>query len=209
MSLVLWDNPESSNGLKVRFLLAELGLDYAVEQVSLARPRPQRYLDLNPVGGIPTLVDDGVAIAESQAILRYLATRERRDDLYPTDPRERAAVDVFLDRFATGLRTALFRHEALALGWTLEKGFDPADADPEAAAAVVPELERPLSLLEAVVDGPDATVLGRFTIADCALAPVLFRTTVTGLPLDGYPKLAGLRDALLARPAWQRAGAVL
>lgn len=209
MSLVLWDTPESSNGLKVRFLLAELGLDYATQHVPLANPRPPRYLELNPIGGIPTLVDDGFVLAESQAILRYLATRERRDDLYPADPRERARVDEFLDRFATGLRTALFRHELHALGWSFERGFDPADADPEAAAAIVSELDRPLSLLETVVGGPDAAVLGRFTIADCALAPVLFRTTITGLPLDGYPKLAGLRDTLLARPAWARAGAVL
>jgi glutathione S-transferase len=209
MSLVLWDHPESSNGLKVRFLLAELELDYSIEHVPMTRPRPQRYRDLNPVGGIPTLVDDGFVLAESQAILRYLATRERRDDLYPADPRERARVDEFLDRFATGLRSALFRHEALALGWTLERGFDKADADPDAAAAIVAELDQPLALLEQVVGGPDAVALGRFTIADCALAPVLFRTTITGLPLDGYPKLAGLRDTLLARPAWKRAGAVL
>jgi glutathione S-transferase len=209
MSLVLWDHPESSNGLKVRFLLAELELDYSVEHVPMTRPRPQRYRDLNPVGGIPTLVDDGFVLAESQAILRYLATRERREDLYPADPRERARVDEFLDRFATGLRSALFRHEALALGWTLERGFDAADADPDAAAAIVAELDQPLALLEQVVGGPDAVALGRFTIADCALAPVLFRTTITGLPLDGYPKLAGLRATLLARPAWKRAGAVL
>jgi len=209
MTLTLWDHPESSNALKVRFLLAELGLPYERETVPMGRPRPQRYLDLNPVGGIPTLVDDGFVLAESQAILRYLATRQQRTDLYPDVPCERARVDEFLDRFATGLRTALFRHEAPALGWSLEKGFDPADADADAAAAVVPELAGPLALLESVVGSDGATVLGRFTIADCALAPVLFRTTVTGLALDDYPNLARLRDSLLARPAWSAADPVL
>jgi len=209
MTLTLWDHPDSSNALKVRFLLAELGLAYERETVPMGRPRPQRYLDLNPVGGIPALIDEGFVLAESQAILRYLATRQERDDLYPASPCERARVDEFLDRFATGLRTALFRHEAPALGWSLEKGFDPADADLDAAAKVAGELNGPLSLLESVVGGDGATVLGRFTIADCAIAPVLFRTTVTGLSLDGHPKLARLRDSLLARPAWAAADPVL
>src|SRR5690606_3401770 len=121
---------------------------------------------------------------------------------------ERARVDELLDRFATGLRSALFPHEALALGWSAAHGFREQDADPAAAAALAPELAGPLDLLEAVV-GDDFAVLGRFTIADCALAPVLFRTTRTGLSLDGHPRLAGLRDRLLDRPAWSRADPVL
>ena len=36
-------------------------------------------------------------LAESNAILRYLAAREGRDDLLPADPRERAPVDWLLD----------------------------------------------------------------------------------------------------------------
>lgn len=206
--LALWDHPHSSNALKVRFLLAELDLTYDRRRVPLARPRPAEYLAVNPIGGIPALDDDGFQLAESHAILRYLATREGRVDLYPTDARERARVDEFLDRFATGLRTALFRHEALALGWTSEHGFRPQDADPAAAEAIVPELGDALDRLEVVV-GDGFTVLDRFTIADCAIAPVLFRTLLTRLPLDGHPRLAGLRERLLARPAWSHADPVL
>ncbi len=206
--LVLWDHPHSSNALKVRFLLAELERPYRRETVAMARPRPASYLARNPVGGIPLLEDGDFRLAESQAILRYLAGREGRDDLYPADPRERARVDELLDRFATGLRSALFPHEALALGWTAEHGFRAQDADPAAAAEMAPRLTEALGLLEAVVGDGYAT-LGRFTIADCALAPVLFRTTRTGLALDGQPKLAALRDRLLARPAWSRADPVL
>ena len=45
-------------------------------------------------------------------------------------------------------------------------------------------------------------MLGRFTIADCALAPVLQRARDTGYDLTPYPRLAALADAVLARPAW-------
>ena len=47
--------------------------------------------------------------------------------------------------------------------------------DPERAAAVAAEIQPTLRLLDSLVS-PSAAVLGRFTIADCALAPVLFRT---------------------------------
>jgi glutathione S-transferase len=206
--LVLYDNPMSSNALKVRFLLAELGLAYERRTVPLSRPRPADYLALNPVGGIPALVDDGFVLAESQAILRYLADREGRADLYPTAPRDRARVDEFLDRFATGFRAAFFRHERLALGYAPGKGgWDAVPRDPEGAARVQREIQPTLEVLDALVEAAGA-VLGRFTIADCAVAPVLFRTTRTGLDLTPHARLHALREALIARPAFAAAGPV-
>jgi glutathione S-transferase len=207
--LTLYDHPDSSNALKVRFLLAELGLPYEIHPISLARPRPQEYLDLNPVGGIPTLQDDDLVLAESHAILRYLATRQRRPDLYPDDARERAVVDEFLERFNTGLRTAFFRVEAVALGWALADGFDPSRGDAARAAEVAAEVAGQVDLLEQVVDDGGFTVLGRFTIADCAIAPILYRTTATGIDLSSRPRLGALRERLLARPAWAAADPAL
>ena len=192
----------SSNALKVRFLLAELGLSYERRTVSLSRPRPAGFLALNPVGGIPVLEDDGFVLTESQAILRYLADREGRDDLYPAAPRERARVDEFLDRFTTGIRPVFFRHERRALGYSAEKGgWDAVPRDPEGAARVEAEIQPTLRLLDALVE-PGGAVLGRFTIADCALAPVLYRTTHTGLDLTPHARLHALREALIAHPAF-------
>lgn len=208
MTLTLWSDPDSSNALKVRFLLAELDVPYEVHPISLARPRPQEYLDVNPVGGIPTLQDDGFVVSESHAILRYLATRERRADLYPDDARERATVDEFLERFNTGLRGALFRVEAVALGWALADGFDPSRGDATRAVEVAAEIAGQIDLLERVA-GDDFTALGRFTIADCAIAPVLHRMGPSGVDLSTRPRLRALRERLLSRPAWAAAGPAL
>jgi glutathione S-transferase len=203
--LVLYDNPASSNALKVRFLLAELGLAYERRTVPFPYPRPGEYLALNPMGGIPTLVDDGFVLAESQAILRYLAGREGRDDLSPTAPRDRARVDEFLDRFATGFRPAFFRHERRALGYSPEVGGrDAVPRDPEGAARVAREIRPSLEVLDSLVE-PAGAVLGRFTIADCALAPVLHRATQTGLDLTPFTRLQALGEALMARPAFAAA----
>lgn len=198
--LVLYDNPVSSNALKVRFLLEELGLGYERREVALARPRPAWYLALNPVGGIPALRDGDLVVSESQAILRYLAGREGRDDLYPRRPRERVRVDEFLDRFAQTLRPALFRVEVAALGLAGHEA-DPSEAARQAEAAA-PVL--------AVFDGlvGEGSALGGFTLADVAAAPVLFRTTKTGLDLSAWPRLAAWRDAVTARPAFRRAGPI-
>lgn len=205
--LVLYDNPRSSNALKVRFLLAELGLAYERRTVDLRRPRPEGYLALNPVGGIPTLDDDGFVLAESHAILRYLAAREGRGDLLPADVFERARVDEFLDRFHTGIRAAFFRHERAALGYEPGAGFGAAPPDREAADRIAEEIRPTLELLDSLVS-PEGAVLGRFTIADCALAPVLHRTIGTGLDLAPFPALSALRDALLARPGFREADPV-
>lgn len=206
--LVLFDNPVSSNALKVRFLLAELDLEHERREVPMARPRPGWYLDMNPLGGIPAIDDDGFTLAESHAILRYLARRQARADLYPAQAGEQARVDEFLDRFNTGIRAAFFRHEVPALGYARDTGgFGAVPPDPERAAEVEAEIQPTLRLLDSLVS-PAATVLDRFTIADCALAPVLFRTTRTGLDLGPHPTLRALRDTLIARPAFAGADPV-
>ena len=85
--ITLWDNPDSSNGRKVRFLLAELGLDHETQVVPMARPRPDAYMALNPLGGIPTLRDGDLVLTESHAILRHLAAREGARGPLPRRPR--------------------------------------------------------------------------------------------------------------------------
>jgi len=207
VGLVLYDNPISSNALKARFLLAELGLSYERTTVPFDLPRPEWYTALNPVGGIPTLDDDGVVVAESHAILRYLAGREARDDLYPTGLRDRAAVDVFLDRWAITFRPAFFRYESAALGFVPGRGMLGGDPRLEELPGILDRIAPLLELLNSLID-PSGCALGRFTIADAAAAPILFRTTKTGLGLDAYPNLARWREALLARPAFAAADPV-
>jgi glutathione S-transferase len=206
--MLLYDNPVSTNALKVRFLLAELGLGYDRREVPLSQPRPDWYLEQNPLGGVPTLDDDGLVMAESNAILRYLAQREGREDLYPSAAAERALVDQFLDRFATALRPPFFQVERLALGFVQGVGFDAGPRDAAGAQAKAGEVAPTVELFERLV-ADNGTVLGRFTIADCCAAPVLYRTTNTGMDLSAYPKLLRLRETVMARDAFAAAGPTL
>ena len=108
MSITLHTHPFSSNGQKAQLMLDVVGLDYTVLEVPFEVERAEWHLAVNPMGGIPALVDDGFRLAESNTILRYLADREGREDLYPHDPKERATIDWVLDLWALVVRPALF-----------------------------------------------------------------------------------------------------
>ena len=72
----LFDYLDSGNGYKVRLLLAQLGLDYGWTELDIdaGATRTPEFLKRNPNGRIPTLeLDDGTNLAESNAILWYLA----------------------------------------------------------------------------------------------------------------------------------------
>ena len=74
--MLLYDSPVSGNCYKVRLLLAHLGMTYDRHAVDVVdRSNRQEVLGgLNPALRVPTLVlDDGRPLAESGAILMYLA----------------------------------------------------------------------------------------------------------------------------------------
>lgn len=211
MDLLLYDHPASSNALKARFLLAELGLEYERRHIPFAEPRPESYVAINPFGRIPTLVDGEVVVAESNAVLRYLAHRERRYDLYPEQAAGRSRIDWAMDAWSTQTRPALARVETVGLFATGDReagGGSVEDADPDEVAATLPAAEKALDLYEGFV-ADNGTVTGSFTIADCCVGPVLWRTKrLPMIDFSGRPKLARLRDAVEARPSFQAAGPI-
>jgi glutathione S-transferase len=83
-----------SRALTALWLLEELGVPYTREDFSLASGRHKRpdFLALNPLGKVPTVVDDGVAVSELGAIAIFLADKHRATALSPAlDHPDRAA----------------------------------------------------------------------------------------------------------------------
>jgi len=88
--LTLYDFMGSGNGYKVRLLLSQLGLPFTLVERDILKgeTRTPEFLKKNPNGRIPTLqLDDGTHLAESGAILWYLA---EGSPLAPADRRARA-----------------------------------------------------------------------------------------------------------------------
>jgi glutathione S-transferase len=209
MGIVLFDNPVSTNAMKVRFLLAVLELDYDRKHVPMPRPRPDWYLDRYPFGTIPFMEDGELQLGESNAILRYLANREGRTDLYPAEPAARARVDWALDAWSTQFRGGFYPGERIGLMHEdIEQGGGRAeDADAEELAEAIDGAREKLDVMERFVAG-NGTVLGTFSIADCAFAPVLWRWYRLPLSFDPWPKVALLRDTVTAHSAFAAMGPV-
>ena len=89
----------SSNVQKVLWCCDELGLAYEREDVggSFGKNRDPEYLALNPNGLVPTIIDDGFVLWESNSIIRYLAAKHGRGTLYPEDLRARALAERWMD----------------------------------------------------------------------------------------------------------------
>lgn len=88
--LRLYDFLPSGNGYKVRLLLHKLGVPFELVErdISKGETRTPDFLAKNSNGRIPTLeLEDGTCLAESNAILCYLA---EGTDLWPADRLDRA-----------------------------------------------------------------------------------------------------------------------
>jgi glutathione S-transferase len=97
MALELYHHGSSACAAKVRFALAEKGLDWKSHYVDILRGeqfKPE-YLALNPKAVVPTLVHDGAVIVESTVICEYVEEVFPRHSLYPRSPLGRARVRVW------------------------------------------------------------------------------------------------------------------
>ena len=87
----LYNVAYSGNSYKVRLLLAQLGIACEIVEVDILRgeSRKPEFLKINPNGRTPVLDDNGFVLAESNAILAYLA---RDTKFLPENPQRWAQV---------------------------------------------------------------------------------------------------------------------
>ncbi|WP_394095738.1 glutathione S-transferase family protein [Xanthobacter versatilis] len=87
--LTLYSTQASGNSYKVRLILAKLGRPFRLEEVDIfaGEHRTPEFLARNPEGRVPLLGIDGCFLAESNAILFYLADGT---PFLPADPFDRA-----------------------------------------------------------------------------------------------------------------------
>lgn len=94
----LYHLPLSGHAHRAVLFASLLGLAPELVEVDLAagEHRTPAFLALNPFGQVPVLEDDGVIVADSNAILVYLAKKLGRTDWLPEDPAGTAAVQRWL-----------------------------------------------------------------------------------------------------------------
>lgn len=149
--------------------------------------RSAQYHRINPLGTIPCLMlDDGARLPESSAIMEYLEEKFPDPPLLPELPESRAQVRL-LQRIG----------ELHITTQTVELAQLPdAAAREEMAANRLTRIVRGLATLQNILSGDDFAAGSHLTLADCQLAPALFRVPrVIGAFMDrdligAYPKVA-------------------
>jgi glutathione S-transferase len=107
--ITIWGRANSVNVQKLLWCCDELVLPYERIDAGLqfGRNNEPDYLAMNPNGKIPTLVDDDFVLWESNAILRYLVLQYGESGLlYPSEPKQRASIDRWLDWSLSTLQPA-------------------------------------------------------------------------------------------------------
>ena len=157
----IYGDTNSDNCLKVKWVADHLRLPYDWIEVDTLKggSRTAEFLKLNAWGQVPAVeLDDGRTLAQSDAIIRYLA---RGSDLIPSDPFAAAKMDewLFWEQYSHEPYVAVCRFQMVYLGKSA------AELDPEKVKrgyAALDHLERHLTQNRFMVGAA-------FSLADVAL----------------------------------------
>jgi glutathione S-transferase len=191
--MLLYDSSVSGNCYKVRLMLAHLGLGYERREVDVVdrSNRSELLGGLNPALRVPTLVlDDGRPLAESNAIISYLA---EGTPYLPTDPYLRAKVLqwLFFEQYSHEPYIAVVRF------WVAFSNAPPPQAEIDARREGG---YRALDALESELARHDYLVGEAYSIADVALYAYTHVAPEGGFDLSGYPAIAAWLARVAAQP---------
>jgi glutathione S-transferase len=179
--LQIYGNFGSGNCLKVKYIADAIGLPFELREVRSrsGETGTPEFLKLNPAGQVPVVIlDDGRPLAQSNAILRYLAQDTR---FIPTDRYEAAKVDewLFWEQYSHEPSVAVARARVV-----YEKQAV-SDLDPN----LVKQGNKALDLMEQALTDRTWLVGEAMTIADIALLPYTRQAPQGGFDLSGRPAL--------------------
>lgn len=189
-----------SRGLRATWSAEEAGVDIDLKVL----PFPPRYLapeymEINPLGTVPLLIDGDARMTESCAIAHYLATKDGMTDLAiaPGEADYAQYLDYTYHADATitfpqtvYMRFAIFEKDK---GWA------------EAGHAYAKWFYKRLVKIEQRLETREFLCADRFTVADICVGYALILAKSVGLD-EGIPDgLKSYRERLTAREAYKRA----
>jgi glutathione S-transferase len=186
----------SGNVQKVLFLLEELRLPYTREDYGrqFGNTLTDAYRALNPNAKVPTVLDGDLVIWESHSILRYLAALHA-PVLHGTTPAEKSQVERWMDWNLGALNTPY-----VAVFKDVKNAPDARAAD---FAEQVKTLIEQLNILDGQLAKREWLALGKLTLAEISLAPVVKRCLAFEIERAALPALEKWQAAIDTRPAFQ------
>lgn len=198
----LYDTPLAPNPRRVRWFMAEKGID-DIEVVTLniiqGEHKTPDYIAKAGLPNVPMLeLDDGTGITESVAICRYLESRYPEPNLFGRTPEEIAFIEMWTRRAEMLVATPVMigvRHTHPAMG-ALEEQV-PAIGEHNLATAT-----RALKVLDRRLSESEWLAGDRLTIADIvAFVGIDFGRMIKFKLPEDMPHVARWADAMRARPA--------
>jgi GST-like protein len=200
IDLYTWATP---NGRKVSIILEELGLDYNVHEINIAKGEQHtpEFLTVSPDNKIPGIVDsDGPAgpggeplsMFETGAILIYLAEKTE-SELYPKDFKKRMATLQWL-MWQMGGVGPMF-------GQAHHFMFNPSEVVPYAQERYHKEAKRLYKVMNTQMQDNRYLAGDDYTVADIATFPWVDRFRRHQVDLAEFPNIKRWHEELWERPA--------
>lgn len=188
----LYSHPLSGHAHRACLFISLAGIDAEIVDIDLAGGEHKKpaFLALNPFGQIPVLDDNGLVLADSNAILVYLAKKHAPDWL-PEDAVGAAAVQRWLS-VAAG---------QIAHGPAQARLINVFKA-PYRPEEVIPRSHAILALIEQELKGRGWIAADRPTIADVALYSYVARAPEGDVDLQPYPEIRGWLARIEALPGF-------
>jgi glutathione S-transferase len=184
----------SGHSHRARLFASLAGIPVETVNVDLATGEHKKpaFLAINPFGQVPVLDDDGVIVADSNAILVYLAKKFARTGWLPEDARGAAEVQRWLSVAAGQIA---FGPAAARLITVFGAAFN--------AGEVIKRAHAILALIDAELTGRDWIIAGdKPTVADVALYSYIARAPEGNVDLSGYPAVNAWLKRIEALPGY-------
>jgi len=199
--LKVYGRANSINVRRVLWMLDEIGEKYEREDWGRGfRPTDDPvFRKINPVGVVPVIDDGDFRLRESNSIVRYLAEKHGRADLYPKDLQTRARVEAWMDwsstDFAGGMRPVFH-------GLVVK---NPAYANQVQSGAK--EWAGQMQVLEDHLAAGGPYVMGKsFTIGDIPVGLVVNRWFSIAFEKPQFRAVSAYYDRLAERPGYKAHG---
>lgn len=176
----LYRHALSGHSHRVELFLSLLGLPFERVDVDLAAGAHKQpdFLQLNPLGQVPVIDNSGAIVADSNAILVYLATKYADSSWLPRDPQTAAAVQRWLS-IAAGQITSGPAAARLVTVFN-------AKLDAERAKSIAHNL---FAVMNTHLENRTFLVTDNPTIADVAGYSYIAHAPEGGISLQSYPQI--------------------
>lgn len=190
--MALYSSENCLNCHRVRFVLAEKGINVEIIHVEQDRAATADLAELNPYGETPTLVDRDMVLYGTWVVTEYLDERYPHPPLMPVDPVSRSR-----------LRLAMYR---MYRDWIDAGKIIETSGGEKKIAAARQQLRDSLIASDDLFGLTPFLLHDELSLADCALVPLLWRLPAYDINLTTKqaPKVNQYMDRMFRRDSFQR-----